>query len=62
MSAPELGLCASCIHLKIVPARRSNTFYQCILHAEVNYLKKYPYLPVEQCTYHNKQSPAVEPR
>ncbi len=53
MTSKELGLCASCHHAKKVPSRRKYTYYQCNLYKQVAQLKKYPYLPVEECTYYN---------
>lgn len=57
-SISSIGLCLDCTHVKVIPtyeARKEDPpFYQCLLHREVPYLSKYPYLPMEKCGHHDE--------
>ena len=43
-----VGLCATCVHARIVPSARS-TFYMCTRSFTDDRFPKYPRLPVLQC-------------
>jgi hypothetical protein len=45
----EVGLCATCRHVRVVRSDRGSEFYQCLLAATDPRFRKYPPLPVLQC-------------
>ena len=51
------GLCASCIHQKLIGNTRGSTFSMCLRHrSEPERFPKYPPLPVRECTGYEPQS------
>ena len=46
----NVGLCASCQHVRKVTSKRGSTFYQCGLARTDSSYRKYPPLPVRECT------------
>ena len=46
------GLCADCIHKRVITSDRGATFYLCQLSATDQRFPKYPRLPVLQCAGH----------
>jgi hypothetical protein len=44
-----VGLCASCVHARIVRTRTGSTFYLCELSAVDPAFDRYPRLPVVRC-------------
>jgi hypothetical protein len=56
----SVGLCASCRHCRIVPAKRS-TFYQCTRAFTDARFRKYPPLPVVACIGYDTGTPVRSP-
>lgn len=46
---PFVGLCAACLHVRVVESKRGSRFYLCGLSAVDPSFPKYPGLPVLQC-------------
>jgi hypothetical protein len=46
---PHAGLCASCVHVKVVTSSTGSTFVLCSLAATDRRFAKYPRLPVVAC-------------
>lgn len=46
----EVGLCAHCLHARIIQSTKSSRFYLCGLAASDEQFTKYPRLPVTACT------------
>jgi hypothetical protein len=44
-----VGLCATCVHLRMVRSDRGSAFYRCLLSARDPRFPKYPRLPVLAC-------------
>jgi L-amino acid N-acyltransferase YncA len=49
-----LGLCANCVHQKIVRSGRGSTFWMCLRHKTDPSYPKYPRLPVTACPGHER--------
>ena len=49
VTPPPVGLCESCVHVRIVENRRSSRFYLCELSAVDPAFPRYPRLPVLEC-------------
>jgi hypothetical protein len=49
MSIPS-GLCATCLHMRIIRSDRGSVFYQCPLSFADPRFPKYPHLPVLKCS------------
>lgn len=47
--ARRWGLCASCVHARVIASDRGSTFVQCGLAATDPRFRKYPGVPVVQC-------------
>jgi hypothetical protein len=45
----RIGLCATCVHSKIVRSDRGSVFYRCALSDSNPQFPKYPRLPVLHC-------------
>ena len=45
----NVGLCATCVNVRIVETRRGSTFYMCELSKTDPRFPKYPPLPVVAC-------------
>jgi len=43
------GLCANCVHVKVMRSDRDSTFYLCQLSFTDSRFPKYPPLPVLRC-------------
>jgi hypothetical protein len=54
MKAPAqpVGLCATCVHQKVVRSGRGSTFSMCLRHRTDPAYPKYPRLPVTACAGH----------
>lgn len=52
----EVGLCASCKHVRIVRSERGTTFYLCNLAEADSRFEKYPRLPVLRCPGYERES------
>jgi len=48
-AAPEPGLCATCVHHRIVRSGRGSIFYLCQLSRTDPAFPRYPRLPVLSC-------------
>ena len=46
------GLCASCRFVEVITSSRGSTFYLCTLSETDPAFRRYPILPVLQCTGH----------
>jgi hypothetical protein len=55
-SADEVGLCATCVHCRVVRTRRS-AFYLCQRSFTDPRFPKYPRLPVLRCIGHEPGEP-----
>ena len=51
------GLCASCRFAEIVISSRGSTFYLCRLSETDSAFRRYPVLPVRQCSGYEPVSP-----
>jgi hypothetical protein len=49
------GLCASCVHQKLIRSGRGSTFSMCLRHREEPAYPKYPRLPVTACPGYEPQ-------
>jgi hypothetical protein len=54
VSSPRAGLCNSCVHAQIVTSSKGSTFYLCRLSETDPRFRKYPVLPVERCSGHER--------
>jgi hypothetical protein len=52
------GLCADCLHARRIESDRGSAFYLCQLSATDPHFRKYPHLPVFQCSGHTPVLPA----
>jgi hypothetical protein len=55
LAEPDVGLCATCIHARIIRSNRGSTFYQCSLSFTKPEYPKYPRLPVLACGGYTKR-------
>jgi hypothetical protein len=46
----KLGLCASCVHARLITSDKGSTFLQCSLSFSDPGFAKYPRLPVRVCS------------
>ncbi len=46
------GLCASCRFVEVVTSSRDSTFYLCTVSATDPAFRRYPVLPVRECSGH----------
>jgi hypothetical protein len=51
------GLCATCIHARIIENRRGSVFWLCSLSRVDPRFPRYPPLPVRSCTGHEPGEP-----
>ncbi|MFZ0290549.1 MAG: hypothetical protein WBW98_11265 [Candidatus Sulfotelmatobacter sp.] len=49
-NSPHPGLCADCVHARIIKSDRGSMFVQCQLSFTDARFEKYPRLPVVTCT------------
>lgn len=56
----EVGLCATCRHMRKLELQRGSLFYLCQLAAEDPRLTKYPGLPVFACHGYQPVEPAED--
>jgi hypothetical protein len=59
--APDPGLCADCVHSRLVTSARS-AFWLCRLSATDPRFPRYPRLPVLECAGYVRRSPGPAPR
>ena len=65
MSSPDsvaaVGLCLSCRHVYVVPARTGQRYYRCERSSTDERYPKYPRLPVRRCEgYDPRGAPAAD--
>jgi hypothetical protein len=48
--AASLGLCADCVHARIISSAKGSTFLLCQLSQSDPHFMKYPRLPVIRCS------------
>jgi hypothetical protein len=48
----RLGLCADCVHSRVIKSHRGSVFYFCQLSLSSSAFPKYPRLPVLSCGGH----------
>ena len=58
--APPVGLCETCVNVKIVETRKGSRFYLCTLSDVDPRFPKYPRLPVLSCAGY-RPAEAAEP-
>jgi hypothetical protein len=56
----DIGLCATCRHVKLIRNDRGSTFYQCGRAATDPWYPKYPRLPVLECPGYEKDAELPE--
>jgi hypothetical protein len=54
-AATPVGLCATCVHQKMVGNTRGSTFSMCLRSREDPAYPKYPRLPVLTCPGHERR-------
>jgi hypothetical protein len=58
---PTVGLCATCVHHRVVRPKRGSVFWYCRLSETDSQFPKYPLLPVLRCGgYECHSSESVE--
>jgi hypothetical protein len=57
MRTGDVGLCATCVHCRVIRTRRS-VFYMCQRSFTDARFPKYPRLPVVQCIGHTPGTPS----
>jgi hypothetical protein len=55
-----VGLCRTCLHVKVINTPRGSTFYLCRLSETDPRFDKYPRLPVIRCAGYQKKLDADE--
>ena len=55
-----LGLCTSCLHIRIQSTRRGARFYRCARADEDERFARYPPIPVRRCRGHEMDDPQSE--
>jgi hypothetical protein len=58
---PFVGLCESCVNVRLVQTRSGSTFYLCELSAVDPAFPRYPPLPVLRCAGYRPADPTVPP-
>jgi len=56
MPRVPLGLCAECIHARLITSDRGSVFLLCELSKSDSRFEKYPRLPVLSCTGSRRQA------
>ena len=51
----KVGLCADCVHARILESDRGSVFWRCDLSATDPRFPKYPRLPVRECSGYEKK-------
>lgn len=60
MSVVTVGLCASCVHHRIIENRRGSRFHMCERGLTDHRFAKYPPLPVHRCVGYEPVGPEAE--
>jgi hypothetical protein len=50
----KVGLCADCVHARMVESDRGSVFWRCELSVRDPRFPKYPRLPVRECSGYKK--------
>ena len=58
MPPGRAGLCASCRFAEVITSSRGSTFYLCTLAASDPQFRRYPILPVRECSGYQPDPPA----
>jgi hypothetical protein len=53
------GLCASCRFAEVITSSRGSTFYLCTLSTSDPRFRRYPILPVRECSGYERNPPDV---
>lgn len=61
MPDPEVGLCATCRHVRRAGNRRGSVFYRCARAEHDPRFRKYPPLPVLRCAGHEPEGDGHAP-
>jgi len=56
LETSDAGLCATCLHLKVIVSDRGSTFYSCLLSKTDPRFPRYPRLPVIACIGYDEKS------
>ena len=56
----RVGLCATCVHVQVVPSSKASTFYLCRLSDVDARFPRYPALPVRRCAGYTIDTPKVD--
>jgi hypothetical protein len=54
--AADVGLCATCVHVRVIQSDRGSQFYSCGLSLSDSSFAKYPRLPVLACSGYVKKA------
>lgn len=58
-SDSALGLCANCLHARVIASAKGSQFLLCQLSQSDSRFPKYPRLPVLQCPGHTPEAPTA---
>ena len=58
IGSPSPGLCADCIHARVIRSDRNSVFYLCELSLSDPRFEKYPRLPVLSCAGYEQRTPS----
>ena len=53
------GLCAGCVHMRLITSARGSEFYNCALSKTDPRFPKYPRLPVLSCHGYRQPEPKI---
>jgi hypothetical protein len=56
LDSDNVGLCAHCVHAKVIRSDRGSVFYQCQLSFTDPSFPKYPRLPVLACSGYERST------
>ena len=62
MNGPTVGLCETCVWVRIVANRRGSVFYRCLRAETDPRFVRYPPLPVLQCPGYERRDRAEPQR
>ncbi len=61
-SGPDPGLCGNCAHARVVRTRKGGRFFLCLLSRVDPRFRRYPQLPVLECSGFRAGAPEVDVR
>jgi hypothetical protein len=56
MSVPDVGLCATCRFVRLVPSVRNVTYYRCGRSDDDESYRRFPRLPVVSCAGYERRA------